>query len=152
MHAWLQSPAPSSQYTAKETTIMEGMHCVHERKRRAWKEMLYVWSGWRAVCGGAGGWRTVPWDQWKSWAITCHTCEKDLQVCAKVLKAAVKVAVGVKYPTRLPTITHLQRFKCCEREQESDQLWFTQMEAATCYKKFLQTCVNFSCFNHRWWV
>lgn len=100
---------------------------------------------------GRGGWRTVPWDQWKSWAITCHTCEKDLQVCEKVLKAAVKVAVRVKYPTLLPTVTHLRKIQMLwERTREWSALIHPngkQLHAINFSRR-----VSFSCFNHRWQV
>lgn len=71
--------------------------------------MLYVWSGWRAVCGGAGWVEYCAGDQWKSWALTCRTCEKDLLLCGEVLKAAVKVALGAKYPA-LHFTTHCRTF------------------------------------------
>lgn len=48
--------------------------------------MLFVWSGWRAVCGGAGWVEDCAQRSIKSWALTCRTCEKDLLVSEKRAK------------------------------------------------------------------
>lgn len=87
------------------------------KESRAWKEMLYVWSEGRFV-EGRGGWRTASGDQWKSWGLTCHTCEKDLLAIEEVLKAAFKVAAGEKYPTLCFTI-HCHQFVKIQKLQRS---------------------------------
>lgn len=87
------------------------------KESRAWKEMLYVWSEGRFV-EGRGGWRTASGDQWKSWGLTCHTCEKDLLAIEEVLKAAFKVAAGEKYPTPCFTI-HCHQFVKIQKLQRS---------------------------------
>ncbi len=123
----------------RRTQMHEGLHCVYERKggleRRCFTFDLV--EGW--FVQGRGGWRTAPGDQWKSWALTCRTCEKDLLVCERVLKAAVKVAVGVKYPT-LHFTTHCHTFaktQTLRQNKRAIHLLFTnlaQMEALKCYK------------------
>lgn len=105
---------------------------------------------------GRGGWRTVPGDQWKSWALACRTREKDLHGLWKSAKSWCQGCSRCETP-QSPFYFPLSYI--CEdlnaaKEQESDQPLFSnlaQMEALTCYK-FLQTCVIFSCFNHRWLV
>lgn len=87
------------------------------KESRAWKEMFYVWSEGRFV-EGRGGWRTASGDQWKSWGLTCHTCEKDLLAIEEVLKAAFKVAAGEKYPTLCFTI-HCHQFVKIQKLQRS---------------------------------
>lgn len=131
MHAWVQSPSPT-QYTAKVEKKKKGNERDHHnggvpartepalrtwKESRAWKEMLYVWSEGRFV-EGRGGWRTASGDQWKSWGLTCHTCEKDLLAIEEVLKAAFKVAAGEKYPTLCFTI-HCHQFVKIQKLQRS---------------------------------
>lgn len=79
---------------------------------------------------GQGGCR----DQWKSWALTCRTCEKHRLVIEKLLKGALEAAVGVKYPT-----FHFITCRCTFVNTRNPLLFthLAQMEA--CYK-FLQTC------------
>lgn len=153
-HAWMSTAVLThAVYTArKEATKTEVRAHARARRTCTWKEeeTLYVWSGWKAFLGGRGGWSTVPGDQWKCWALPCHTCEKDLLLCENPLKAAVEIAIGVKNPTRHFT-TQPHTFAKIQM-QKSRKLFssnLAQMEAITCYK-FVQTHVILSCFNHRW--
>lgn len=144
MHAWVQSPSPT-QYTAKKTKkkrpplrrrthTHKGLHCVHERKGGLERRCFTFDLVEGRFVEGRGGWRTGPGDQWKSWALTCRTCEKDPLVCERVLKAAVKVAVGVKYPTlHLTTHRHtLAKIQMLRQNKRVIHLLvtnFAQMEA-----------------------
>lgn len=71
-----------------------------------------------------------------------------------MLKAAVKVAVGVKYPTlhftaHCHTSAKIQMLRKNKRVINCYSPNLAKVEAVTRYK-FLQTRAIFSCFNHRW--
>lgn len=154
MHAWAQSPSPTQRGRVPTCTRA----CIAYMKGKEGLKgdaLLLIWLKGGFV-EGQGGWRTVPGDQWKSWALTCRTCEKDLLLSEKVLKAAVKVAVGVKHPTLYFT-TNCHSFAKTHKLLKTRE-WSTVISQlspnGSSYMPFLflQARVNFSCFNHRWLI
>lgn len=106
------------------------------KERRAWKETLYVWSGWGRAEKGQGGWRTAARDQWKSWALTCHTFGGVAGQLKSAKRSDVRVAAGAKCPTLRflqSTVTYLRRSKrCTTTTTKKEKAWradVAQMEA-----------------------
>lgn len=68
------------------------------KDRRAWKETLYFWCGWRAVCGGLEWVEDCIWRSMKILSFNMSHMWEGLTAIEEVLKAAAKVAAGEKHP------------------------------------------------------
>lgn len=121
MHAmqWIRPhPHSDKKKRKRETTITEAS--PHSRgpalrtwkERRAWKEMRYVWSGWRAVCGGAEWVEDCAWRSMKVLSFNMSHMWEGPTGLWKSAKSPYKVAARVKkphFPFYYPLARHLRK-------------------------------------------